>query len=83
MRYAMGSSVFQRTTILAVATMAAAAFLVAATAVTVAPRSANAKPEFAAQTGLPCGKCHQNPAGGGPNNAFGKAFNANGFKVKK
>lgn len=44
---------------------------------------AAAKPEFAAQTGFACGKCHVNPAGGGPNTAFGKAFKANGFKVPK
>jgi hypothetical protein len=45
-------------------------------------RNANAKPEFAAQTGLPCGKCHQNPAGGGPRKPFGDKFKENGFKVK-
>ena len=43
---------------------------------------ANAKPEFATQTGLPCGKCHQNPAGGGARKPFGDKFKENGFKVK-
>jgi len=47
------------------------------------PRVAQAKPEFAAQTGLPCGQCHVNPAGGGKLKAFGEKFKANGFKVKK
>lgn len=45
-------------------------------------RHANAKPEFAQQTGFPCGKCHQNPAGGGPRKPFGEKFKENGFKVK-
>jgi hypothetical protein len=50
-------------------------------AVVAAPRSAQAKPEFAAQTGKPCGTCHQNPAGGGALKPFGAAFKANGFKL--
>jgi cytochrome c553 len=57
----------------------AAAALVAA--VTVAPRQAAAKPEFAAQTGLPCGQCHVNPGGGGPRKPFGEKFKANGYKL--
>jgi mono/diheme cytochrome c family protein len=36
---------------------------------------------YAAQTGKACGACHQNPAGGGPRNAFGEAFAANGHKL--
>ncbi len=47
----------------------------------IAPRPASALPQYAAQTGLPCGRCHVNPAGGGPRNAFGKAFAANGHKL--
>ena len=46
-----------------------------------APKSANALPAYAAATGKPCGTCHQNPAGGGPRNAFGEAFAANGHKL--
>lgn len=46
-----------------------------------APRSANAKPEFAAATGKPCATCHQNPAGGGPLKPFGAAFKANDYKL--
>lgn len=45
------------------------------------PVAAQAKPAYAAQTGLPCGKCHVNPAGGGPNTDFGKKFAANGHKL--
>jgi len=46
-------------------------------------QSANAKPEFAAATGKPCGQCHQNPAGGGKLKPFGEKFKANGFKLPK
>jgi hypothetical protein len=45
------------------------------------PRTADAKPEFAASTGKACGTCHQNPAGSGPLKAFGAAFKANGYKL--
>ena len=43
---------------------------------------ANAKPEFSAQTKLPCGQCHVNPAGGGKLKSFGEKFHANGNKLK-
>jgi len=43
---------------------------------------ANAKPEFSAQTKLPCGQCHANPAGGGKLKPFGEKFQANGNKLK-
>ena len=61
----------------------AVALLVAATATLVGTTLANAKPEFAAQTGLPCGQCHQNAAGGGKLKSFGEKFKANGNKVPK
>jgi hypothetical protein len=48
-----------------------------------APSPASAKPEFAAQTGLPCGQCHVSPSGGGKLTAFGQKFKDNGFKIKK
>jgi len=60
-----------------------AAAILAGTIMFAAPRTAQAKPEFAAQTGLPCGQCHVNPAGGGKLKAFGEKFKANGFKLKK
>lgn len=59
------------------------AVLLAGAAVTVTPKQAQALPKYAAQTGLPCGRCHVNPAGGGPRTAFGKAFAANGHKIPK
>lgn len=62
---------------------AAAAVLIAGAASLVTVRTANAKPEFAAQTGLPCGRCHVNPAGGGKNTPFGEKFKANGNKLPK
>ena len=37
---------------------------------------AAAKPEFAAQTGKPCGACHANPAGGGKLTGAGEKFKA-------
>jgi hypothetical protein len=50
--------------------------------VTLAPQPAAAKPEYAAQTKLPCGQCHVNPAGGGNLKPFGQKFQANGHKLK-
>jgi hypothetical protein len=55
--------------------LGAAAALVATTA--------NAKPEFSAQTKLPCGQCHTNPSGGGKLKTFGEKFKANGNKLPK
>jgi hypothetical protein len=46
-----------------------------------APRAAAALPAYAASTGKACGACHANPAAGGPRNAFGDAFAANGHKL--
>ena len=60
-----------------------AAILVTGTIIFAGTRVAQAKPEFAAQTGLPCGQCHVNPAGGGKLKPFGEKFKENGFKVKK
>lgn len=61
----------------------ALAFMATILAQLVVPTAANAKPEFAAQTGLPCGQCHVNPAGGGKLKSFGEKFKANGYKLKK
>ena len=59
------------------------ALLAGALVAFIAPTSASAKPEFAAQTGKPCGACHQNPAGGGALKPFGEKFKANGNKLPK
>jgi hypothetical protein len=45
------------------------------------PKPAAALPAYASSTGKACGACHTNPAGGGPRNAFGEAFAANGHKL--
>jgi len=61
---------------------AAVATIVVGGALTIAiPKSATALPAYSASTGKACGACHQNPAGGGPRNAFGEAFAANGHKL--
>ena len=60
---------------------AVAALVVGGALMIAAPRSADAKPEFAAATGKACGTCHQNPAGSGPLKAYGAAFKANGNKL--
>jgi hypothetical protein len=60
---------------------AVAALAVGGALMIAAPRSADAKPEFAASTGKPCGTCHQNPSGSGPLKAFGNAYKANGYKL--
>jgi hypothetical protein len=49
----------------------------------ISPQPAHALPKYAAETGLACGRCHVNPAGGGPRTAFGQAFAANGHKLPK
>jgi hypothetical protein len=64
-------------TILCGAVSLAVAVLVAGAAATLLPRQAQV-----AQTGLPYGRRHVNPAGGGPNTAFGKAFAANSHKLQ-
>jgi hypothetical protein len=68
-------------TVIGCLTGAAVAMFLATSAVTLSSRRVEALPAYAQQTGLPCGRCHVNPAGGGPNTAFGKAFAANGHKL--
>lgn len=82
MRNKTGSSALI-TALLCGAAGIAATVLLAGAAVTLTLNQAQALPAYAAQTKLPCGRCHVNPAGGGPNTAFGKAFAANGHKLKK
>jgi len=74
-------TLYAREAFIACCGVAAAVMIVGSMSLAVS-RPANAKPEFATQTGLPCGKCHQNPAGGGPRKPFGDKFKENGFKVK-
>ncbi len=45
------------------------------------PRPAGALSSYAQQTGLSCGRCHTNAAGGGKLTAFGSEFAANDHKV--
>jgi hypothetical protein len=58
----------------------AAAILIAGTVSVTVSRQANATPQYATQTGKPCGQCHENPAGGGKLKAAGEKFKANGYK---
>jgi mono/diheme cytochrome c family protein len=58
-----------------------AVILTVGSAVSLAPQPASALPAYSQQTGVACGRCHVNPAGGGANTAFGKAFAANGHKL--
>jgi hypothetical protein len=55
--------------------------VVAALAAFSVPRPAGALSSYAQQTGLSCGRCHTNPAGGGKLTAFGNDFAANDHKV--
>ncbi len=59
---------------LSLITAGAAAILIAGMMITVAPRTAEAKAEYSAQTRNPCGVCHQNPAGSGPLKPAGEKF---------
>jgi hypothetical protein len=61
----------------------AAAIIVLGVGITLSPRQAQATPQYAKETGLPCGKCHVNPAGGKETTEFGKKFAANGHKLPK
>ena len=62
---------------------ALAAGIISAALLVAAPQNAQATPAYAAKEGKPCGYCHVNPAGGGPRNAKGKQYQANGHKFKK
>jgi hypothetical protein len=66
------------TALLGGAVAVAAAILITGMMIAVAPQQAQAKPEFAGQTGKPCGFCHQNPAGGGKLKPAGEKFKATG-----
>jgi len=77
------AAVLVRATSLRVVGALSVALLAGALMTFIAPTSASAKPEFAAQTGKPCGTCHQSPAGGGALKPFGEKFKANGNKMPK
>ncbi len=47
-------------------------------AVLLGSQSAEALPEYAAQTGEPCATCHVSPSGGGPRTPRGQAWVAGG-----
>jgi hypothetical protein len=70
-----------RRAVLSVPVVLAGAVLASLGAVIFSFSPANAKPEFSAQTKLPCGQCHTNPAGGGKLKSFGEKFKANGNKL--
>jgi len=70
-----------KSAILGAMAIVAVAGLVTGAALLVAPKTAQATPDYAAQTKLPCGRCHVNPAGAGPRTPFGKAFEENGHKL--
>jgi cytochrome c553 len=64
-------------TVLAGAAGVAATVLIAGAALTLAPRQAAATPQYATQTGQPCGACHVSPGGGGKLTARGENFKKN------
>jgi len=72
---------FVKTMLLGTATAFAVVALGATAAILLPSRSAQATADYAAQTKLACGRCHVNPAGGGPRTAFGKKFEENGHKL--
>ena len=53
----------------------------AVTMLTIAPTQVAATPAYARQTGLPCGQCHENPAGGRKLKPFGEKFRENGNQM--
>jgi hypothetical protein len=70
-----------RRAVLSAPVVIAGAMLASLAAVVFSFAPATAKPEFSAQTKLPCGQCHTNPAGGGKLKSFGEKFKANGNKL--
>ena len=77
-----GSSTATRKTVVAVLATLGMGMIVASAGLVVAPRHAAATPAYAAKEAKPCGYCHVNPAGGGPENDKGKEYQANGHKFK-
>ncbi len=65
----------------AIAYSTLAALVMTGTTWMVISQPAAATQQFATQTGLSCGACHQNPKGGGPLTPTGDKFKANGNKM--
>jgi hypothetical protein len=59
----------------------AAGCALAVTTLIVAPTQVAATPAYARQTRLPCGQCHENPAGGRKLKPFGEKFRENGNQM--
>jgi hypothetical protein len=80
MEYAKASTSrnLARTIVISASAALAAAVLLAG--LVAVPRSATALPAYSQKEGKACGYCHVNPAGGGPRNAKGKQYEANGHK---
>ncbi len=73
--------IFLRLTTMGIVSATAAGALIGASML--GPRQAKATPSFSQQTGLPCGQCHDNQAGGGKLKTFGEEFRANGNKIPR
>jgi hypothetical protein len=80
MEYAEVSTSRNLTRTIIVGASAALVAIVLLAGLVAVPRSATALPAYAAKEGKACGYCHVNPAGGGPRNAKGKQYEANGHK---
>jgi hypothetical protein len=76
-----GEGSIMKTLLTRTATGLAAAALALAGALTLAPRPAQATPDFAKQTGLPCTQCHVSPSAPKNLTAFGKTFEDNGNQL--
>jgi hypothetical protein len=59
----------------------AVATLLVATTMVLAPREAAATAAYGQQTGMACGQCHVNPAGGGKLTTFGMNWQAKGHQL--
>jgi hypothetical protein len=74
------SGVTMTAILLATTGLAVAAF-VALAVFTVTSGPAEATPQFAQQTKMPCGQCHSNPGGGGKLKPFGQKFKEKGNRL--
>jgi hypothetical protein len=71
----------ERTMNKALVVVFSSAIFVAGTAGMIISLPAKATPQFASDTGKPCGQCHESPSGAGKLTAFGEAFKKNGYKL--